>query len=272
MSVYYNENDPKVAAWLRELIATGLIASGDVDDRSVVDVQPGDLDGYTQCHFFAGIGGWAYALELAGWSGRPIWTGSCPCQPFSTAGRGKGEQDERHLWPEFYRLIAQCKPATVFGEQVASKLGRAWLARVQTDLETLGYATAGADLCAAGVGAPHPRQRLYWVADSDVLERGVSIRPRLQNERFPETGRRSTASGLGHTNGESGVPPAAASEGQWDGGYIPCADGKHRRIKPGISPMVDGFPGRMDLVRGYGNAIVPQVAATFVSSYLEVAA
>jgi len=81
MSAYYNEFDPKAAAWLRELIKAGLIADGEVDERSIVDVRAVDLRGFRQCHFFAGIGGWSYALRLAGWSDdRAAWTGSCPCQ------------------------------------------------------------------------------------------------------------------------------------------------------------------------------------------------
>ena len=163
MVAYYNENDAKAAAWLRELIKQGHIANGDVDERSIVDVTPSDLQGYTQCHFFAGIGVWSYALRNAGWSDdRHVWTGSCPCQPFSTAGRGKGVTDERHLWPHWYWLISQCRPSEVFGEQVASKDGRAWLDTVQTDMEVLGFAVGAADLCAAGVGAPQIRQRLWF--------------------------------------------------------------------------------------------------------------
>lgn len=146
----------------------GLIPRGEIDTRSIRDVQPGDLTGFVQCHFFAGIAGWAYALELAGWpTDRPVWTGSCPCQPFSAAGKRKGVEDERHLWPEFRRLIAECNPPKVFGEQVASKDGRVWLAGVRADLEALGYAVGAADLCAAGIGAPHIRQRLFWMADAD---------------------------------------------------------------------------------------------------------
>lgn len=164
MRNYYNENDPNAAAWLENLISVGAIPLGDVDRRSIRDVQPGDLDGYTQCHFFAGIGGWSLALRLAGWpDDRPVWTGSCPCQPFSSAGRQRGEADERHLWPVFGALIDECRPASVFGEQVASKLGREWLASVRSDLERMAYAVGAADLCAAGVGAPQIRQRLYWV-------------------------------------------------------------------------------------------------------------
>jgi DNA (cytosine-5)-methyltransferase 1 len=164
MPAYYNDNDPKACSWLRELIKAGLIADGEVDERSILDVRPGDLDGFTQCHFFAGIGGWSYALRLAGWpDDRAVWTGSCPCQPFSVAGKRRGERDERHLWPEFRRLIAECRPTVVFGEQVESTDGRLWLDGVQTDLEACGYAVGTSALPAAAVGAPQPRLRLFWV-------------------------------------------------------------------------------------------------------------
>jgi DNA (cytosine-5)-methyltransferase 1 len=167
MTAYYNEIDPYAAGWLRNLIAAGRIAAGDVDERSIREVKPDDIKAYTQCHFFAGIGVWSAALRLAGWADdRPVWTGSCPCQPFSAAGKGGGFADDRHLWPDLFRLIAECKPGVVFGEQVASKDGLAWLDLVQADLEGADYASAAVDLCAAGVGAPHIRQRLYWVADA----------------------------------------------------------------------------------------------------------
>jgi DNA (cytosine-5)-methyltransferase 1 len=164
MAAYYNEYDPKAAAWLRELIKQGHIADGVVDERSIEDVIPTELAGFTQCHFFAGIGVWSYALRRAGWADdRPVWTGSCPCQPFSAAGKGAGFDDERHLWPAFHYLISQCQPAIVLGEQVASKDGLGWLDLVLSDLEATGYASGAVDLCAAGIGAPHIRQRLWWV-------------------------------------------------------------------------------------------------------------
>src|SRR5262245_25796479 len=174
VSTYYNEIDPYAAQWLRNLIAAGHIAAGDVDERSILDVRPHDLRAYRQCHFFAGIGGWGYALRLAGWpDDRPVWTGSCPCQPFSAAGKGKAADDERHLWPCWFSLIRECRPAIVFGEQVEAAIGWGWLDVVFSDLEAEGYACGASVLPACSVGAPHIRQRLWFVADDD--ERGRQI-------------------------------------------------------------------------------------------------
>jgi DNA (cytosine-5)-methyltransferase 1 len=168
MGAYYNEHDPFAAAWLRELMKANLIAPGEVDERSIEDVQPSDLKGFTQCHFFAGIGVWSYALRAAGWpDDSPVWTGSCPCQSFSTSGKGEGFSDKRHLWPAWFRLVSKCGPHTIFGEQVASPAGLAWFDVVSADLERKSYAIGAADLCAAGVGAPHIRQRLWWVANAE---------------------------------------------------------------------------------------------------------
>jgi len=173
MAAYYNEMDPFAAAWLRELMKVrhgsgGLIADGEVDERSIVEVQPEDVRGFTQCHFFAGIGCWSYALRRAGWADDTrAWTGSCPCQSFSASGKRGGFSDPRHLWPAWFRLIGECGPDICFGEQVASKDGLAWLDVVSADLESAGYAVGTTDLCAAGVGAPHIRQRLYFVAESE---------------------------------------------------------------------------------------------------------
>ena len=156
MASYYNEIDPYAAQWLRNLIEAGHIAAGDVDTRSITDVNASDLKGYTQCHFFAGIGVWSHALRGAGWADdRPVWTGSCPCQPFSIAGAGEGVNDERHLWPAWFKLIEQCRPDVVFGEQVESAIKYGWLDLVQDDLEREGYILAATGIAAAGVGAAH---------------------------------------------------------------------------------------------------------------------
>lgn len=396
---YYNENDKRAAAWLRELERAGLIAPGYVDERSIVDVQPSDLRDYTQCHFFAGIGGWSYGLRLAGWpDDRRVWTGSCPCQPFSDAGQGKGFEDPRHLWPHYFRLIRVGRPPVCLGEQVASAAGLAWLDRVCADLEGEDYAVAAADLCAAGVGekayrpqaeylrwlvrsgvdfvrgreadllaladyleqliasAPHIRQRLFWLADAEGAGRagsehaGASGQEAGGGARLLGAGGHGTAGrladsdangrgeegrgldrsaqrdfehgggtcGLGHA-GREGLPLPERAElpgagrgeeggaaqqssrapgglGHADGGgcgqgsawlqawtgqargfwsdydLIPCRDGKARRIEPGSSPLAHGVPGRVGLLRGYGNAINPYVAAEFIKAYLETKA
>ena len=195
---YYNDNDPYCCRWLENLIEAGELPDGYVDNRSIKDVTHGDIEGFTQCHFFAGIGGWPLALRIAGWSeDRAVWTGSCPCQPYSAAGKRKGNEDERNLWPEFLRLIAYGTPPVAFGEQVASKDGRRWLAGVRSDLEILGYGVGAADLCAAGVGAPHIRQRLWWVAEHNGVERLELPTFDGRIERRSEPGKRSVESRRG---------------------------------------------------------------------------
>ena len=258
MAAYYNEFDPYAAQWLRNLIAAGHIAAGDVDERSIVDVSPDDLKSYTQVHFFAGIGGWSHALRLAMWpDDRPVWTGSCPCQPFSAAGKQRGTEDERHLWPVFHRLIAECRPAVVFGEQVASRLGRDWLCGVRADLEALEYAVAAADLCAAGTGAPHVRQRLYWLGDAlgaRSQKRGQRPDELHDAQGWADEARHPRRSGM------VGDDTWAAFD------TVVTLDRKTRRIEPGSFPLAHGVPGRVGRLRGYGNAIVPQVAAQFIKA------
>ena len=168
MANYYNEIDPFAAQWLRNLIAAGHIAPGEVDERSIEDVRPDDLVGFDQHHFFAGIGVWPYALRRAGWpDNRKVWTGSCPCQPFSATGKGGGFDDERHLWPAWHWLIQQCRPEFIYGEQVASKGANAWIDLVHADMEFLGYAFGCVAFPASGVGAPFIGDRAYWLAKAN---------------------------------------------------------------------------------------------------------
>jgi DNA (cytosine-5)-methyltransferase 1 len=165
MSAYYNEIDQYCAEWIRRLMAAGLVPAGEVDTRSIKEVTADDVRSFTQCHFFAGLGGWAFACRLAGWpDDRALWTGSCPCQPFSSAGKRKGAADPRHLWPDFYRLIRGGRPARIVGEQVAGAPGYAWLDGVQADLEAEDYPCRAVDIPACSVNAPHIRNRLYWLA------------------------------------------------------------------------------------------------------------
>jgi DNA (cytosine-5)-methyltransferase 1 len=264
---YYNEREPYAAQWLRNLIAAGHIAPGDVDDRDILDVRPGDLAGYTQCHFFAGVGVWSLALRRAGWADdRRVWTGSCPCQPFSQAGEGLAFDDKRHLWPAWFHLIAQCQPPVIFGEQVASKDALPWIDLVQSVLEAADYAVGTADLCAAGVGAPHIRQRLWFVADASSP--GLSQRERpfvpgpLGNDEGRATEQRGGALGSGR--------PGAINGGWSAADWIYCRDGRWRPVEPGTFPLADGAPSRVGRLRAYGNAIVAQVAETFIGAYLDL--
>lgn len=292
--VYYNEIDPFAAAWLRELIKAGLIADGEVDERSIKDVLPSELAGFSQCHFFAGIGVWSYALRQAGWpDDRPIWTGSCPCQPFSAAGKGKGFADERHLWPAFHWLITQCRPGVVIGEQVASKDGLAWLDLVQSDMEASFYGFGAVDTCASGFGAPHIRQRLYWVAYAEQFGRrgGCASDDSGQTGKIQAEGH-GTSSGMAHAdntrpqgrngnaecadqcateqNGMVGARPGTTN-GFWrDADWLWCRDGKWRPVEPGTFPLAHGTSARVGRLRGYGNAICAPQAQAFIEAVMEI--
>jgi len=345
--IYYNEFDPKDAAWLWELIDMGMIGRGIVDDRSIIDVDYRDLYGFDQHHFFAGIGGWSYALRLAGWpDDRAVWTASLPCQPFSAAGKGLGKADERHLLPHFLELVKQCRPDVIFGEQVERAIAHGWLDDLQATMEAENYAVGHCVLGAHSIGAAHIRQRLYWVADSykqglegrertectdkfTLGENGLVDRVGISNSagsqqriEAAETARyrRSVesagdASRMGNAkhNGSSSVEiarsslssginseerPRVSSESQGTGRssiatnlsrceewqWLECRDGKLRPIEPGILPLAHGVPrgmvhssdtnasqeARKMRLHGYGNAIVPQVAAEFINAYMSI--
>lgn len=322
---YYNEWDSFAAEWLKQLIKDGLIPDGEVDNRSIVDVEPGELKGFTQCHFFAGIGGWSRALQLAGWSSdRPVWTGSPPCQSFSTAGKQKGKDDERHLWPVFFNLIRECKPTAVFGEQVAAAIRHGWLDDLQDDFEAEGYASGAVVLPSGSIGAFHKRDRLFFtakrVADSDSSNGRGEQEPRQQagnpwrqsngnsgifssvadpiNER-PQgriqgredsqredinghTGCSGSTDTLGNPDSDrsqqrdeaaetAGHRDSIDSAGFWsDSQTIYCRDGKYRPIpiEPALFPLADGIPNRVGILRGAGNAIVPQAAAEIIKAVM----
>jgi len=243
---YYNEIDPFAAQWLRNLIAAGHIAPGDVDERSIVDVRPDDVRGYTQCHWCAGIGGWSYALRLAGWpDDRPVWTASLPCQPFSVASvhpetAAKGQADDRHLLPVFTPLVAECRPPSIFGEQVRNAIKWGWLDEAFGALEDLDYACGAAVMPALAFGARHERNRISWVAHSCRAGR-QGYQPL---ERLSVTTQTSFA-----VDGD----PLAGARRALDGDYsdlLPC---------DGLSVVMERHA-----TKGYGNAILPQQHAQFI--------
>lgn len=304
-AAYYNEIDPFAAQWLRNLIAGGHIAPGEVDERSIEDVTPDDLRGFTQCHFFAGIGVWSHSLRFAGWpDDKPVWTGSCPCQPFSAAGKGDGFADERHLWPHFFHLISERRPEHVFGEQVASGNANTWFDLVQADMEGMGYAFGLVPFAAAGIGAPHIRERAYWAAHahSQIDDRRRDIRANgwdehsdgshfngmadTEGEGFPHGRSGAAQSFFTETDGKAFSTRTLEVNGFWrDADWLLCRDGKWRPVEPGTFPLVDGAAARLGRVepgvarvassnrvgrlKGYGNAINAQAAAEFIRAYME---
>jgi len=308
MTAYYNEVDRYCCDWLSNLMDAGHITPGKIDDRSIVDVSPDDVRGFERVHWFAGIAGWDHALNLAGWPDtRPVWTGSCPCQPFSAAGKGGGGADERHLWPHWFRLIRECKPRIVFGENVEAAIGWGWLDAVLGDLEAEGYATGAAVLGAHSVGAPHRRDRLWFVANRVVaageladaadgrrepLARQRRV-PSAQagNEPVPELGIDGNAGLLAdplHAGRPERRPGAGDGQAAGSGGagpwhdlvWLPCTDGRARPVIADIFPLVDGSAfrlgaggplegkSRVGMLRAAGNCIVPQAAAEFIGAYM----
>ncbi|QXN71690.1 DNA methylase [Rhodobacter phage RcMcDreamy] len=351
---YYNDFDEGSVAWLAELMKQGHIPPGEIDRRSILDVCVSDLRGFRQCHFFAGIGGWAYALRLAGVPvDLSLWTGSPPCQPFSVAGRQEGREDERHLAPHFVDLVRVARPGLLLGEQVASaevfgkapKRARgnavpppdwAWIDDLSDRLEAARYAIGANDFPSAGVGAPHIRQRTYFGAvaheclehasrhgriewGTEPSQRGAALGcgsgglADLHGDRRIEAGRSQPEAGCngsfgdrtigglgngisaglegfgGHGDGSrepgrivSGAPRSASeaspvgegrpgpTNGFWGtADWLFCRDERFRPVEPGTFPLVDGLPGRVGLLRGYGNAINPQAAAQFIQAFFE---
>ncbi len=302
MTVYYNEIDPYAAQWLRNLIAAGHLAKGEVDERSITEIQPDDLLGFNQCHFFAGIGVWGYALRQAGWADdRPVWTGSCPCQPFSAAGKQEGFADERHLWPTWFNLISQCRPAIILGEQVANALD--WLDLVSTDMESAGYAFGAADLCAAGFGGAHIRQRLYFAGVANTLGSGRQRAGGQSSAQSVGTAERGGTGGLADaydtgrqllTGGKpAGVFNQAAEQkerfeqscghdagvdhrhapmlGRDAADWLYCRDGKWRPVEPGTFPLADAAASRVGRLRAYGNGLDAETATQFVAAVMDCA-
>lgn len=280
MAVYYNEWEKYPAQWLRNLIVAELIPEGDVDERDIRTIAADDLRGYAQCHFFAGIGGWPLALRLAGWDdARPVWTGSCPCQCFSSAGKKAAQLDERHLWPDWYRLIRECRPDVVFGEQVDEAIAYGWLDDVLADMEKEAYSCAAVVLPACSVAAPHKRSRLFFVSHAGGEgKRGETGNISEKNER---------------QDGELSQQFVSATKDAANTDKIRCKGRISQEIQgqPRLSwgierefenfnngwpisasklcSMDDGIFRRTSKLSAYGNAIVPALGAEFIRAYME---
>lgn len=264
MAAYYNEIDPYCVEWLKNLIKAGYIADGEVDNRSITEVKADEIKNFTQCHFFAGIGIWSYALRQAGWPDKKgVWTGSCPCQPFSYSGKRLKEQDERHLFPTWFELIKQCKPQHVFGEQVSSNDGLTWFDIVSDAMESENYTTGALDLCAASVGSPNIRQRLWFYACRLGNANGERCKAPTEQWVNATEKEQTDACNLSsrHYNPQADWQNVV---------YVPCYDGKIRPIKPSLQLLVDGNKSTMARLRAYGNAINAEVAKYFIKAAMDV--
>jgi DNA (cytosine-5)-methyltransferase 1 len=246
---YYNEFEPYAAQWLRNLIEAGHIAPGYVDERSIEDVYPSDLKGFTQCHFFAGIGVWSLALRQAGWpDDRPVWTGSCPCQPFSKAGKELGFADERHLWPAWHHLIRECEPVEIFAEQVPDAIRKGWLDLVHDDLEAANYAVGAIRFGADTAGAGIERQRIYLAAKH--LSSGVA---------GSKPGNDIGSTGSRRWRGQADLLAISRA---------PFVSGDSWP-QPLLRTVADGAAASMGPLHAIGNAINAEAATRFIAAYLE---
>ena len=170
------------------------------------------------------------------YAGIDIITGGYPCQPFSLAGKRKGSDDERHLWPEMFRLVREIKPRWVVGENVAGHI-TSGLDDVCDDLESENYETRTFVFPAFAVGAKHGRERVFVVANSKSKRRNYGHD--CENERKAD---RTEYPSANHSGAFGRM-----ETGRW-------------APEPNVGRVVDGVPNRVDRNRGLGNAVVPQVA------------
>ena len=215
---------------------------------------------------------------------RGLWliTGGYPCQPFSQAGQRQGEEDDRHLWPEMFRVICEARPAYVLCENVAGHITMG-LDTVLSDLEGEGYTCQSFVIPAVAKDAKHRRDRIWIVANSQSngSKRGSGHIPK-QNGTKEERGETSVqpkpivssedvaySKSIGWVEGEyeHGNPHEGSTTGRWgvsDSTFRNSESGGSARPlwlpEPSVGRVVDGLPNRMDRLKGLGNAIVPQVA------------
>jgi len=202
--------------------------------------------------------------------------GGYPCQPFSTAGQRRGQEDDRHLWPEFNRLVAELRPTWVIGENVAGHISMG-LDDVLSDLEGQGYAARTFVIPACAVSAPHRRDRVWTVAHAPQLQRNGSGEYRQSSERqIPEFGKRIGPQPLAHANnaGSQGRAQAGNAKSKRAGGDEQpqrCADlpGAIWLPEPNVGRVANGVSRRVDRLKALGNAVVPQIPEMIGRAILE---
>jgi len=200
-----------------------------------------------------------------------VISGGFPCQPFSIAVQRKGKDDDRYLWEEMLRVVAEIKPSYVVGENVTGIIGLA-LDTVLSDLEAQGYTTETFIIPACGKNAWHRRDRLWIVAYANSFgwndEQKESIEPLLNgnwNYSIKEQSRRQQQCRISQSGFISTNPHDTGCKEQRE----PITNGTKLfapkcnswwETQPGMGRVVDGLSGRVDRLKGLGNAIVPQIA------------
>ena len=230
-------------------------------------------------------------FDATAYAGRiDIISGGFPCQPYSTAGKRKGKDDERHLWPEMLRVIRECAPTYVVGENVRGLVswnGGMVFEEVCADLEAEGYAVQPFVLPAAGVGAPHRRDRVWFVAyaqsDRNFGNLGTT-QGKSEETECQKSRRKSERNSERHASNTAGIrierQQADSTTSKSMGQRRPCSaqirDAQHVakwQEFPTVAAVCggdDGLPKELDgltfskwrreSIKAYGNAIVPQVA------------
>lgn len=201
---YYNDIDPYCCSVLRARIADGMLPKGYVDGRDIQELHATDFVGYQHVHLFAGIGGFPYGLQLAGFpTSIRVLTGGFPCQDISFEGNRAGLAGERSgLWKEMHRLIQEsidCQMAFdyILVENVAALLTPtrredgtiepAPISRVLGDLAACGYDAFWRVFSSAEFGAPHIRERIYIVAYTNSLRLPRGQKSRSSTTSWQET-------------------------------------------------------------------------------------
>ena len=212
-----------------------------------------------------------------------IITGGYPCQPFSVAGRKKGEEDPRHLWPEYFRLVKECRPTWVIGENVSGHL-KLGLDTVLQDLESEGYAVRPFSISASSVGANHQRERVWIVANSRRTQRqGSKLREKNENEIGEEnanlTQRSSSASAADVADTKSSsrhVHEVDTGDGELetqevfgDGSGF-SGESSWWAVEPDVGRVAHGIPDRVDRLKAIGNSLVPTIPYHIGTAILEV--
>jgi len=202
--------------------------------------------------------------------------GGYPCQPFSTAGQRRGKEDDRHLWPEFSRLVDELRPTWVIGENVAGHISMG-LDDVLSDLEGQGYACRTFVIPACAVGASHRRDRVWTVAHASQLQRNGSGKNRQQGKRqISEFGKHGCEVAMADADGARLQERAQAGN---TGGKRQGRDKRAERRpdmpraawlpEPNVGRVANGVPRRVDRLKALGNAVVPQVVEMLGRAILE---